>query len=504
MSTDMRRRFGPLAGLALAIALAGCQPAPDAADDPVGGLDFSPCALDGGAGQATVDAQCATLEVPEDHDRPDGRRITLKIARLPASGSAGATDDPVFFFAGGPGQAATDLAWHLDQALGEVRRQRDIVLVDQRGTGGSNPLTCLDRDGDELPLDPDTLQSPADLLPYVRRCLASLEGRADPRLYTTGQAIADFEAVRQALGAERINLVGASYGTRAAQQYAAAYPAHVRTMVIDGVAPNDLVIGGEFDRSFEQALELQAAQCAQDAACGARFGTDVRTRLRQVMDTLQAAPVEVEYMDPRSGERLRDTLTADTVTGLVFLFSYAPHTVSLLPLLLEEAAEGRYASLMSLYNLINQQVSGSMNRGMQWSVICAEDAPRHAPAGGGPERILGPEVADMFFGACQAWPAGTPRAGHTQPLQSDLPVLLLSGELDPVTPPEYAERVLPGLANGRHLVLRGQSHGTLAAGCMPKLVAQFIESADADGIDADCLADAPVTPAFVNFNGWGP
>src|SRR5690606_40196933 len=168
------------------------------------------------------------------------------------------TSDPVFFFAGGPGQAATTLAWQINQSLRQVRRQRDLILIDQRGTGGSNPLSCLDADGEPMPLDPEAMASAGSLLPYVQDCLASLQGRADPRMYTTGHAIADFNAVREALGVERINLVGGSYGTRVAQQYAAAWPQHVRTLVIDGVAPNDLVVGGEFDRTFDRALRIQS------------------------------------------------------------------------------------------------------------------------------------------------------------------------------------------------------------------------------------------------------
>lgn len=510
MKPSLRHRLAPAGAALLALALAGCGPmtaghadADDQADHAFGDILFEPCTLDSGQALTTIEARCAQFEVAEDPAAPEGRRIGLDIAWLPATGPSGATEDPVFFFAGGPGQAATTLAWHINQSLGQVRRQRDLILIDQRGTGGSNPLDCRAADGEPMPLDPEMMLSPEAVLPYVQACLDSVQTRADPRQYTTGRAIADFDAVRQALGVGQINLVGGSYGTRVAQQYADAYPGHVRTMVIDGVAPNEVVVGGEFDRTFERTLQLQSGYCAADDECRERFGGDLRERMRTVMDDLREAPVEVEFHDPRSHELMRDTMTADTVTGLAFFFSYAPQTISMLPLLLDEAAQGRYGPLMSLTAFGNEQMMDMVNRGMQWSVLCAEDAPRHVPDPDA-DTILGPDAAQMLFTACEVWPAGTPRQGHVTPLASDVPTLLLSGELDPVTPPEFAERVLEGLPNGRHLVLQGQSHGTLAVGCMPRLVAQFIESADADALDVACLDDVQPVPPFTSFNGWEP
>ena len=199
----------------------------------------------------------------------------------------------MFFLAGGPGQAATELAAQINAGLREVRRQRDIVLVDQRGTGKSNPLTCTDADGQAMELDALTAPDDAALDAYVGRCLAGLEGRADPRFYTTANAIRDLDTVRAALGAEQVNLVGGSYGTRVAQQYAMAYPQHTRSIVLDGVAPNDLVVGGEFAHTFEDALSLQSKQCAQDATCRDRFPTDLQAQLRGVLSTLQTTPAPV-------------------------------------------------------------------------------------------------------------------------------------------------------------------------------------------------------------------
>lgn len=493
---------------AATLLLAACQaaqtPQAQQAERSYGQLRFRPCTLTSPVATGNVEAQCARLAVAENPAAPGGRKIELNIAWLEAGNQGGGTPDPVFFLAGGPGQSATEVAGIVNLALREVRKQRDIFLVDQRGTGQSNPLRCLDADGQALALD-DASQVPSasEMADYAQRCAQSLQGRADPRYYTTTQAIGDLDAVRAALGVDKLNLIGGSYGTRVAQQYAARYPAHTRSVVLDGVAPNDLVVGGEFATTFEDAIALQTAQCKATPACAKRFPTDTRAQLRAVMARLRQAPVDVDYRDPASGESKRGRVTADTVTGLAFSFSYAPQTASLLPLVLDEAAHERYAPLLSLEQLMGRQMAGQMSRGMQWSVICAEDADRYRePAA--TDTLLGPEVARMFFAACPAWPTGTRPADFTAPFKSSLPVLLTSGELDPVTPPRYAERVLQGLPNGRHLVVRGQGHGTMTLGCMPKLLGQFFETADAKQLDAQCLDAMSGVPAFTSFNGWEP
>ncbi|OHE83897.1 MAG: cysteine protease [Lysobacterales bacterium RIFOXYA1_FULL_69_10] len=495
-----------------AVLLAGCQPtdAPpgaagtEGATRHFGSLAFEPCSLTGVTGGQATEAFCATHTVPEDPAAPNGRTIDLNIAWLPATGSGGGTDDPVFFIAGGPGQAATEHAATVNVALREVRKQRDILMVDQRGTGGSNPLDCVGADGSPLQMEDAESAGVEELQAFARACLAGLEGRADPALYTTTEAVADLDTVRQALGVEQVNLVGGSYGTRVAQQYAAAHPQHARALVLDGVAPNDLVVGGEFAHTFEDAIRLQAEYCGTLPACKARFPVDTRTRLSQVMEALEAAPVEVDYRDPSTGQSRTATITPDHVAGLAFAFSYAPQTSALLPLVLDEAAQGRYAPLMSLSELMTRSMGDQMTRGMQWSVLCAEDADRQAADAATDGTLLGPEVAQLFFAACSVWPRGDRGDDFTAPLRSDVPALLLSGALDPVTPPRYGDAVLEGLSNGRHLVVDGQGHGTLTLGCMPKLVGQFIESTDAAALDTACLDRLAGVPPFTSFNGWEP
>lgn len=470
----------------------------------LGSIAFEPCTLSSAMAPSSIDAQCAKFEVAEDPAQPNGRRIALNIAWLPAGDRGATAADPVFFLAGGPGQAATEYAALIDYALRDVRKQRDIVLIDQRGTGKLSPLVCRDGNGQELTLPVDDEADATAISDYAARCAQALAGKADPRQYTTTRAVADLDAVRRAIGAEQINLVGVSYGTRVAQQYAARHPRNTRSLVLDGVAPNELVVGGEFARTFERALDLQAAHCRSLPSCRQRFPRDLRTQLRELKTRLTDAPVQVDYRDPATGTKRRDTLTADTVVGVTHMFSYMPQMMSLLPVVIDEAERGDYASLMALSQIVARGAEGSLSRTMQWSVICAEDADRYVPDAADAGTVLGAQMAPALFAACKTWPRGERPADFNQPLRSDVPALLLSGEIDPVTPPAYAERVLKGLPKGRHLLLRGQGHNVGGVGCAPKLVGQFIETLDAKALDASCLDAIGYVPPFTGFNGWEP
>ncbi|MGY0341802.1 alpha/beta hydrolase [Xylella fastidiosa] len=469
-----------------------------------GRLRFEPCTLSArGAGHIRV--LCAQLPVLENPALPEGRRITLKIAWLERDSGSHPASDPVFFIAGGPGQSATGVVAAVAPSLNEVRKKRDIFFVDQRGTGGSHPLTCVDAQGRALQLEAENTTTPEQYIAFVQRCAASLQGRADPRYYTTTEAVTDLDMVRTALSVDKINLIGVSYGTRVAQHYARRYRAHVRTLTMDGVVPNDLVIGSEFATTFENAIALQDAQCRKDPSCAKRFPIDSRQQLRTLMERLRQGS-EVEYQDPASGEMRRRRITADTVVSLAFGLSYAPELIALLPLILNEAASGHYAPLMSLSQLVGLGMDDQMNHALQWAVICTEDADRYvasANAGAG-GALFGSEVAQMFFTPCKVWPTGIRPPDFMMPLVSDLPALLLSGERDPVTPPHYAQKLLKGLRYGRHIVAPGQGHGTIRVGCVSKLLGQFIDRADATSLDTTCVQHLVNVPVFTSFNGWEP
>lgn len=496
------------AALAALSSLAGCDRTAGAQDGDggapqrrYGAIAFEPCTLASPFASGTIAAQCARFKVPENHAEPKGRQIELNLAWLPPTDNGAVEDDPVFFLAGGPGQAAVASWPSVDAAFREVRKRRSIVLVDQRGTGKSSPLTCAEAVPDEVG-ERDEAAIMADSLEAVRRCAQNL--KVDARRFTTTDAVADLDAVRAAIGADTIDLVGVSYGTRVAQQYAGRYPQRTRAVVLDGVVPNELVLGTEHARNLDAALAQQFKLCQQTPACRSRFGADPREQLRQLMARLQADPVEVDYRDPSTGEPGRERVTAGHVAMLTRMFSYQPEAASLLPLVLSEADQGRYAPLLALSKMIGGQLSEEINYGMQLSVSCAEDADLFVDDPADKDTVLGAAMVEVLRSQCKVWPTGARPKDFHEPLRSNLPVLLLSGELDPVTPPRYGDQVAKHLPNGRHLILRGQGHSTLRIGCTPKLLGQFLESADAKKLDARCLDALGYVPPFVSFNGWEP
>ena len=306
-----------------------------------GALEFAECDLPQAGSGATTRAECATLAEPEDPSKPDGRKITLKIAMVAAR--AGEPEpDPVLFIAGGPGQSATESWAQVAAAFAPMRERRHVLFVDQRGTGGSNALRCaLPDDGDAL----DSLDADAGREAQVamaRDCLAALDG--DVAQYTTSVAVRDLEAVRQAIGAPKLNVYGGSYGTRVAQEYARRYPAAVRSLILDGVVPPGLALGGEHAINLEDALKRILGECAAQPACAKAFGDPYRT-LYALRDRVRGAPVEVTVPDPLTFRPRALRLDEESVVTIARLFAYAPESAALLPLLLDEAAKGRPAPL---------------------------------------------------------------------------------------------------------------------------------------------------------------
>lgn len=487
----------------LALALAACNGGNEADALPDGerwgSLQFSPCSLSG-SGREGIEARCTTLEVPENPDAADGRKIALNIAWVPASNEADATADPLFMLAGGPGQAATSSYPQLDAAFKDVRKTRHVILVDQRGTGKSNLLACP-RDDAEAVLQGDA--SGSDMTAAAQTCRDRLQQHADLRFYTTGDAIRDLDAVRQALGVPQINLMGVSYGTRVAQQYALHYPQHTRSVLLDSVVPNTLSLGNLWARNLEDALALQFDQCRQQPACRDTLG-DPRAQLDALMQRLKQDPPLVRYRDASTNAVHEQRLTAPMVAGLVRMFAYVPQAAALLPNLIHEANQGRHDGLMALIQMLTQDLQEGMAMGMQFSVVCAEDADGMQPREEDRHTVLGNSITEGMAAACSVWPRGRVADNFRTPLSGDVPVLAISGEHDPVTPPRYGDEAIAQLGNARHLVLKGQGHNVIGAGCMPKLFALFVERADATSLDAGCLDALSYVPPFTSYNGWQP
>lgn len=486
----------PLRPLFMSSLMALCLATPlHAAARTLGKIEFSPCTLTSAMAAVPVEAQCGNLAVPENRAAPDGRRIELAIAMIPAEGDA--APDPVFMLAGGPGQSARDSYPSVRGAFAHILKQRHVILLDQRGTGGSNLLGCPQVD------ESDNDESPEAVAASARECAAELSKQADLRFYTTTQAIEDLEDVRAALGAGQIDLVGISYGTRVAQQYMKRHPDRVRAAILDGVAPNSLVLGQDHAKNLDASLAAQFARCREIPACNDAFG-DPRERYEAIARQLEAEPMRLSYRDAVTGEVKEGTLSRGMIAAVLRMYAYQPAMASTLPLLIHEIEQGHADAAMAQSSWLLSSMSDSMAQGMSQSVTCSEDVDELTVDPADAQTVLGTQFVELVKAVCAEWPRGARPADFREPVTAPIPTLLLSGEFDPVTPPRYGEEVARHLPNARHLVLRGQGHNVVGAGCMPKLAAKFLETADPGAPETECLEQLPYAPPFVGYYGWEP
>lgn len=455
--------------------------APMRADAQGDGLVLRACTVPGVAGEA----RCGTLRVPENRDVPGGRMLDLNVVVLPAR-SRERAPDAVTFLAGGPGQAATPMAPWLDAQFGALRDTRDIVLMDGRGTGVSAPLNCEMRD----PADPRALAG--DFLPpdAVRRCRDGLSARADLTRYTYPEFARDLDDVRAALGYERLNVHGTSFGTRAAQVYLRMYPHRVRSVVLHGVVTPGAATPQSFALDSEAALAGTVRDCMADSVCAAAFPR-LADDVRAVTERVRRGPVEVSYTDAEAG-RVTLSLSRGTVAETVRKMLYAPGTASRVPFVIHRAAAGDWAPLASAA-VSDRRMMGDAGWGLFLSVTCTEDAPyvdTLAARATNSTTLLGAYRVRQQADACRGWPRGRLPAGYRGPVRSAVPALILAGEMDPATPPHWADSAAAGLPNAVRIVIPHAAHGyhgMPGADCIDPLVVAFILAGDARGLDTSCV-----------------
>ncbi len=461
--------------------------------------DLEECVLQVPGGLISAQARCGTLEVPENPDAPAGRRIELAYAIVPAP-TGRPHPDPVLYLAGGPGQAARDVLPLMRLALREVNRDRDLIFLDQRGTGGSNALRC-----DFSAVDPFIEPDEEEVIELYRACLDDLD--ADPRFYTTEHAVRDIEALREHLGYARLNLVGSSYGTRLAQVYLRHHPDRVRSMVLDGVVPTRLALGSEHGRALDETLALILDRCAQDEACNARF-PDLPDKLAELQVRFGAdARERLNLTHPRTGRIQAMDFNRDGLAQALRMLAYSPPTQALLPLLIDEAAASDVPDRIAVQLMqIYEQLDAMIAVGLEASVGCSEDWPvwREQDPAAEAATLLGPSMREGREQICALWPAGEVAPDFHEPFTSDVPVLLLSGELDPVTPPRYGEEAVGQFPNSRHLIAAGHGHNTLGPPCTSVIAARFIDELRPDELDVGCMERLGGAPFFLDLLGPSP
>ena len=476
--------------LLLLLVVVACTPR-NLTPTPESSIVLEDCILTSPGGRQ-IDARCGTLTVPEDRANPGARRIDLNVAVIPAI-KRDPEPDALFLLAGGPGQSAIETFPAMINLMFQIHEDRDIVLVDQRGTGESRPLRCLDPEEDESLTDEQALA-------IYKACPETLD--ADLRFYTTEIAMADLDEVRAALGYDVINLYGASYGTRAALTYLRMFPERVRTLTLDAVVDPGFVMFMDAAEDGQAALDDFFARCEADEACRTAF-PDLRMEFGELLSRFDQASTNITIPDPLTHEPLELTVTRQIITNMVFNTLYVPDLVATLPVSIHAAyADENYVPLISQALLVN----AGLYDGMFYAVTCTEDAPLIS-AEAAVERSEGSIFGDRtveFAEVCAEWPKGNVSDEFRSPVISDVPVLILSGAADPITPPRHAEAIAEDLTNELHLVFPGMGHGNLTTRCSINIFKDFIETASTRGLDTGCVENIQPPPFFVDFSGPRP
>ncbi|MEM9102066.1 MAG: alpha/beta fold hydrolase [Pseudomonadota bacterium] len=439
---------------------------------------------------------CGTLKVPENYQNTDGKKIALNIAVVPAV-KKNVTPDPLVFLAGGPGQAATEVI-QFARVLRKINTTRDLVFIDQRGTGKSAPLLCED---EELNAGLFELNDKLfDVQKIVETCLESYDN--DLSQFNTENAIRDFEEVRKYLGYKKVNIYGGSYGTRAGLVYMRMFPGSIRSAILDSVAPTQVVIG-PFGKFGARAFEMVLASCEAQPQCAAAY-PNLRKTFLALVDRLEQQPLEITIRHPSTNEPetflVTDTKLVNTLRGAL----YSTTTHRLVPVIIQELANDNPLPLAGL--MAANSSSFTMYTGLTMNIICSEDMSRATPAllqqDANNEFISGKQT-QIFVDYCKYWPKYPVAPEFSKPVVSDIPTFILSGDFDPVTPPEWGELAKENLKNSRHFIVKNAAHVPLANGCIVGLVHEFLNSQDLNTIDQSCLDEIIAKPYFVNSNAFG-
>jgi pimeloyl-ACP methyl ester carboxylesterase len=441
------------------------------------------CYLDG----FEMPVRCVSITVPLDYARPNGEKVKVTAAIVSAT-TARPAPDPLFVFAGGPGQAATGMGPWLTSAFGPARRERDVVLFDIRGTGMSGMLDC-----------PFTLTAETDPAGTLKRDAAACAAKVGQSgaSYSSREIVEDIERFRRALGYARINLWGGSFGTRVAQHYTRKYGAHVRAAVLDGATAVDDSIFVSAPRNAQNALERMFDDCAKEKACAQAFPS-LRADLERILKRAEEAPFPVDAPDPRTGKVRRVFVDRDGAAGYVRGALYAGFTRSVAPYAIAQAANGNFGPLTALGSATSEWSVETMSLGSMLGILCPEDQER-AQSGDRAAMsfgFMGDSYFRFFSGACSVWPYTPLPADMLRAFTSPVPALAISGAADPVTPPAAGEAALKMFAVRVHVIVPNGFHTNSSSKCVADLIGAFLHDPAAGGRDHACVQKIK-SPRFV-------
>jgi len=481
-----KQRATLLAASALSIGMSLSVQASVLPQDSESGFETKPCYVEG----LSMQMACGTVAVPLDWAAgPEAGTIDIHVTKIPASGGK-AEAEPFVMFAGGPGQAAGEIAFVVDIALREIWAKHDILLIDTRGTGKSAPMQC--NFGDAI--------SPAELRAAAADCLA--EQKLDTRHFHLQAATRDVKAVFDAMGVQQAHLWGASYGTRSAAMFYRRYPEHVATMIVDGVTPPDLPLFVTTPKATEGALNALFEDCDAQPSCREAF-PDLKGDLLNLLAAARGGDLRYTHPNPLTGEAQDVPVGFSATFEAIRSSLYNAQMTTLLPYTIHQAADGNLQPLFAPAYGANM----GMYMGMTLSFLCSEEVDRITPeeaADAGAGTISGASYYDHWSNLCAAWkymPNADLPQDMFEPLTGNVPTMVLSGRLDPITPGFMGQKLADSLSNAVHIDVPGTGHNTAEVSCVSYLMGEFIKNRDPQALDASCLQQVKRLPLIVGPNG---
>ncbi|TYK67285.1 alpha/beta hydrolase [Colwellia echini] len=444
-------------------------------------------------GEIRAQVKCGKLDVPENYSKPNGTKISINFAVLPAIDNS-EYKTPLMFLAGGPGQAAVELATALNRVFREVRKTRDIILVDQRGTGESSALAC------DLEAIDNVYSALSDALTpeEIKDCVAQFKG--DVTQYNSENAIRDFDVIRAALGHEKINIYGGSYGTRAGLVFMRMFPESLDSVILDSVGPIEVPIG-MFGQSGARSFNLLIENCKKSESCHKAF-PDLAQEFQTVKARLGKEPITLDILHPRLGTPTQLVLDDSKFTGNLRFQLYGMRGRSMVPLVIHQAFLGNYQPLIGL--MAQNEGEQMVYTGLLFNIVCNEDMPRLSAADKAIDAnndFDGKNSHQAWDMVCPYFPEFRPNEAFYQSVTADIPTLILSGDLDPVTPPSNGEFSAKSLPNSHHIIVENASHTVALTTCANEIVNEFLTSKLPKKLDESCLKDIPQETFMTSVNG---
>ena len=424
--------------------------------------------------------RCGIIEVPENPDRPGSRKLEIHFAVIPAANGR-ARPDPIVPLLGGPGESAIEAAEYFVERLAPMLNDRDLLLVDQRGTGQSNALRCHFFSPD------DPAASLQNLFPTERvdSCAKDLATRADLTEYSYQRFADDLEKVRRALSYGPLNLDAGSYGTRAAQVFVRSYPGSVRTMYLGSVVPIDIAMPLPFAKTGQLALERTFAACESDASCHAAF-PHLRDEFSQIEKRLSSGRVSVKVPGHSGTIVLSEGRVAEWFRSLL----YRPSSAARLPWLIDQASKANWEPIANGILADGRNADNDLSLGLLLSITCSDDVPfvrNKDVAAATQNTFLGDWRLRQQQAACKVWPHSMVSASYREPIHTQVPTMFVSGDSDGGTPLWFTEHTASGFENRIEVVMSNRGH-TEWDSCVEKLYQQFLEQGSVQGLDASACS----------------